>query len=135
MSYATESEILAVLPQQHLTDVLDDDGTGEASPGLLDQILMNADLEVDGFIESSVVLPLASPPPKSIRRAALVFALEMLHQRRQIPDAQNPWKAEADRWRSFLMKVGAGGASLEAASEVSEPASGGMPRIKMRSEI
>lgn len=134
MSYTSQAEVEALIPARLLAEALDDDGAGMAAEGMLAQLITNAEVAVDGLIGSAVVLPLAEPLPKSVRRAALVFVLESVHQRRQVSGEANPWSKEADRWRSWLEKVGQGEATLEAVAEMMQAASGSAARVKMRGE-
>lgn len=118
MSYATQSEIEALLPPKFLTEGLDDDNNGTSDTGLLTALLGVVDLEIDGLITPAVTLPLSAPYPSRIRSSAIVLALDAVYRRRGMPDEANPWSDRASKAREELAKVGSGELGISSGSTV-----------------
>ncbi len=118
MSYATQSEIEALLPPRFLTQGLDDDNNESADTGLLTSLLGVVDLEIDGLITPAATLPLSPPYPSRIRSSAVVLALDAVYRRRGMADEINPWAARAAKVRDELAAVGKGELALEAGSSL-----------------
>jgi len=117
MAYITQPAIEAKVPAPVLIDALDDDGDGQADDGLLDQIIQNASDAVDGYLAGLYTVPFSDPIPAAVTTATLIFTLEDIYSRRNIPDAQNPFSKQANDWRARLTKIGNRELPLDAATE------------------
>jgi phage gp36-like protein len=111
MSYTTSEHLRSALPPQHLADALDDDRDGQPDEGLLEQVLSEASNAVDAYLAGRYTVPFAAPPA-AVEEAALVFACELLYDRRQL-FAENPWRGRAEFWRERLQQVGQGRLPLD----------------------
>src|ERR1019366_725480 len=100
-------EVEAKLPPEFFVQALDDNLDGVADDGLFDLIEGQAEQEIDGRIGQRYDLPLIPPYPASVTLAALIFCLEGIYSRRVAPE-QNPWKGQADTWRTKLDAIGQG---------------------------
>lgn len=105
MPYVTRNQVTGKLPDKILNDALDDDKDGTEDPGVFDDIVASASLEIDGYLSGLFPTPFANPPAK-VQTAALIFVLESIYQRRQIPSDQNPFTITATWWRKHLQAVG-----------------------------
>lgn len=108
MPYVTQSEIETAIPGPDLAQALDDDGDGAADAGLLDTIIAQAGLSVDGLLGARFAVPFADPVPAIVRHAAFVFAGELLYDRRPIGEKRNPFKTRANSERERLKAIGQG---------------------------
>ncbi len=122
MAYVTEEQIKSKVPASMLVDALDDDRDGAPDPGLLEATLQAASSAVDALVGARYAVPFATAPAAA-QEAALVFACEMIFDRRQITE-RNPFRAQAERWRDRLALVGEGLLALQAGLEAE-----GAPRI------
>lgn len=123
MAYVVESDLTGKIPPAYLAEALDDDSDGTADAGVLDQIIADADLEVDGRLGQRYNVPLAdnSPGFTLAKLAAVTFVLEILYLRRGYHDEdRNPHRAAADRFRT----------KLDAIADGKEPLAPGADRAK-----
>lgn len=107
MPYVVQAEIEAHLPPQFLVEALDDDGDGTADPDAWDKVAAAVATEIDGTLGQRFAVPF-SPVPAVVSRAAQVFSLEMLYQRRGVPAEGNPWTTPATRLRDKLDAIAKG---------------------------
>ena len=97
-----------------LTEALDDDGSGTLDTDLVNRILQRASDAVDSFLSGRYVVPL-SPVPKLAGEAALIFACEILfNRRRQGADEKNPYTSRANGFRDELKEIADRKKSLDA---------------------
>ena len=97
-----------------LTEALDDDGSGTLDPALVARILQRASDAVDSFLSGRYIVPL-SPVPKLAAEAALIFACEILfNRRRQGADEKNPYTTRANNFREELKEISDRKKSLDA---------------------
>ncbi len=125
--YIALTDLEGSVPPDFLVQALDDDRDGviDAWDAVCDQ----ACEAVDGVLGSRFSVPF-SPVPAVVKRAARVFALEIVYLRRGIKGEDNPWTAQADDIRKQLTAISEGktplGPSIERAqpsvSVVTEPA-------------
>jgi phage gp36-like protein len=113
--YTSAQSLQSALPRQHLADALDDDRDGQPDEGLLEQIVADASNAVDACLAGRYAVPFATPPAAA-KAAALVFACELIYDRRQMFQ-ENPWRARADVWRERLQRIGRGELPLELAAD------------------
>ena len=113
MPYVQQSDLLTYFSAQAVIKFLDDDGDGSPDAGLLEQIVQDASMEVDGRLNQTYTVPFADPAPVKVRAAALVFTCEAFYQRRNVPPDRNPFTARADYWRIELDKIGRDGKGLD----------------------
>ena len=116
MAYITINDLYNKIDQVNLTAMTDDFATGQVNTTIVNNILQLASDNVDALVSSTYSVPFTGTIPKKIRMAAIVFACEMLYQRRLIPTEHNPMTSEADHWRSELMLINKGLLSLDYAS-------------------
>ncbi len=109
--YIELSDLRGQIPQQHLTEALDDDGDSEIDAW--PEVQQAACEEVDALLEGRFPVPLTLDPlPRIIKRAAIAFGCDLCYRRRGTPDAENPWKSRADAFRKILMGITAGDMKL-----------------------
>lgn len=92
----------------------DDDGDGVADPGVLDLVIGIASNAADAYVASIYQTPFVGYIPSKIKDSTLIFACEMLYQRRLAPEEKNIFKPQADLWRQVLQTIGAGQQPLDA---------------------
>jgi phage gp36-like protein len=114
MAYTSQSEIEAAIPAPHLVDATDDDRDGAADFGVIETVIQVACTAVDSYLASVYTVPFPDPAPAAVKDAAFVFACELIYQRRPHLAESNPFKAQADAWRTRLKDIGDGKASLDA---------------------
>lgn len=113
MAYITQADITNVIDAVNLTAMLDDYATGQINQTVLTNILQLASDKADALVSSIYVVPFPPPVPVKIRTAAIIFAAEMLYQRRLTPEQRNPMSDQADHWRKELMDINRGLLSLD----------------------
>ena len=97
-----------------LTEALDDDGAGTLDADMVGRILQRASDAVDSFLSGRYLVPL-SPVPKLAGEAALIFACEIIfNRRRQGADEKNPYTARANGFREELKEIADRKKSLDA---------------------
>ncbi len=104
MPYVEQSDIEGRLPAAHLVEALDDDADGSADDGVWDKVAADASEAVDGYLSQRFEVPFADPP-ELVKLAAKLFALEIIYQRRGVPEDKNPFAAEAGRMRMKLERI------------------------------
>lgn len=131
MAYTTQADVEAKVSALVLDDVLDDNGDGQRDSGLLDQVIANASIEVDGFICNRVTTPVVTPPA-SVQSAALWFTIRDLYGRRQ-RDLPKDWAAAIAAVEKWLMAVRDGTQTLDFSSVGALTAAAGTdPRVPGR---
>ena len=68
----------------------------------------------DAYVASIYQTPFTGYIPSKIKDAALIFAVEMMYQRRLAPEEKNIFKPQADLWREVLRTIGTGQVPLDA---------------------
>ncbi len=97
-----------------IIEALDDDNDGKIDDGVVDRLLQRASDAVDAFLSGRYVVPL-SPIPKLAGEAALIFACEILfNRRRQGVDEKNPYTSRANLFREELKEISDRKKSLDA---------------------
>jgi phage gp36-like protein len=91
MAYVQLSDISGSIPADFLTQALDDNGDGQADPGVFDQVATDVGTDIDAYVGLRYQLPLGTPYPPVISSAAKVLACERLYKRRGTTDDKNPW--------------------------------------------
>ena len=112
MAYCTQADVITEINGSELIAFLDDDGDGQADPGLLDSIIDRESSKIDGRLSSIYQVPF-SPVPPAVRDACTIFVAEALYRRRLTPDEKNPFKMEADEMRERLKLIGNGKLELD----------------------
>ena len=114
MAYLERTDIEAYVPAPQLLRALCDDGSGNETAGLFDNLATQASRQVDALISTRYDTPVTFDPlPQLVVQAAAAFFLCSLFQRNGIPDMQNPWSAQANDFRQQLKKVGRGEIPLQ----------------------
>jgi len=97
-----------------LIEALDDIGSGQLDPALVNRILQRASDAVDSFLSGRYVVPL-SPVPKLALEASTIFACEIIfNRRRQGTDEKNPYTSRANDFRAQLKAIADREQSLDA---------------------
>jgi phage gp36-like protein len=99
MPYITCQQIYGNIPQPKVNDALDDDGDGQADPGVLDQIIADSCQEVDGYLQGRYTVPFTGEIPSVVVQASLAFACEKIYGRREVGAEANPFTAKARVFR------------------------------------
>jgi len=113
MAYIGQADIANVIDSVNLIAMTDDWAQGTVNTTVLNNILQLASDSADALVSSIYDVPFTSPVPVKIYNASIIFAAEMLYQRRLQPQESNPMKGQADFWRAELMKVNEGQLSLD----------------------
>ena len=116
MSYITQQNLEDEIGgHAKLVEALDDTGSGSLPPGSVDRLTQRASLAVDAFLQGRYITPL-SPVPALAAEAALIFACEILfNRRRQALDEKNPYSSRANDFRDRLKRISDREESLDAA--------------------
>jgi len=114
MAYCTRNDILTKISNSDLDRFTDDNGDGIADPGVLDLIIGIASNASDAYVASIYATPFTTYIPSKIKDATIIFACEMLYQRRLAPEEKNIFKPQADLWREILKTIGTGQVPLDA---------------------
>lgn len=120
MQYVNKTDMLAVIPADHLTSALDDHNYGDDTANVWDIIASAASRRIDGILGGRYSVPFSAPVPALIHDAAVVFAAHMLYLRRQAGEA-NPWIKEADLMVTRLQRIADGLADLTTATGDDDP--------------
>lgn len=97
-----------------LLEALDDAGTGTLDAALVTRICQRASDAVDSELSGRYIVPL-SPVPKLAVEAALIFACEIIYnRRRQGLDEKNPYTSRANDFRESLKAIADRKKSLDA---------------------
>lgn len=113
MAYITQADITNVIDAINLVAMTDDYAQGQINQTVLNNILQLASDKADALVSSIYVVPFSAPVPVKVKTAAIIFAAEMLYQRRLTPDQRNPMTDQADHWRKELMDINRGLLSLD----------------------
>ena len=104
MAYCTATQIKAMLSESIYNRGLKDGETGDAD-SMFAQVVDLASDDVDSILEAGFTVPLASPYPKVVQRAARLFACDIICKRRGVPDADNPCAEQAKDVRDVLQDI------------------------------
>lgn len=106
MIYVTQDNVKTLVPAGVLAQCLSDDG--EDPDVVWGRIAATAGQAVDALLERAYAVPFAEPLPALVEEAALVFACEILYQRRGVPPDANPFGKRAADMRTRLERIGNG---------------------------
>lgn len=122
MSYISQADLSAEIPADFVTQALDDDADGVPDAGVWELVAAAVDRSVDAYLGRRYAVPLTmSPLPAVVAQAALVFACELLHQRRGMSGEKNPYTKRADAWRKTLERIASGEESLTVTTAPTRP--------------
>lgn len=115
MAYIGLSDVTNILDSVNLAGMTNDYGSngGAINMTVFNNICQMASDNADALVSSIYPVPFNNPPPQKIRNASLIFAAEMLYQRRLTPEDKNPMKHQADFWRETLKQINLGQLSLD----------------------
>ena len=118
MAYISITDLTNVIDINNLQAMTDDYAQGQSifQSTTLTNICQLASNMADAYVASIYPTPFGYPYPKKIYTAAVIFAAEMLYQRRLTPEEKNPFKSQADEWRKQLTSIGAGEIPLDESS-------------------
>ncbi len=131
MAYCALSDILEQLAEAELIQLTDDANTGDVDQSAVDQAIVDADGEIDGYLGARYDVPL-NPIPAIIAKIAVDIALFNLYSRRL-----GPPEHRESRYKNgvrFLEQVAAGKISLGALDPDPVPA-GQAPQIEAQGRI
>jgi phage gp36-like protein len=86
MSYCTLDDIKKLLPEENLTQLTDDEGTGAIDEAVVTDAITYADQLIDGYLRGRYTLPL-STVPTFLRKLSIDLVIFYLYGRR--PEIQN----------------------------------------------
>ena len=75
---------------------------------VLNSVCTQASNACDAYVASIYTVPFVSPPPATILQASIIFAAEILQQRRLVPGEKNMYTPQANTWRERLQNIGNG---------------------------
>ncbi len=104
MSYCTTAQILGEIQQSDLIAATDDDNTGNINQTILDQVISNAEGEINRLVGNVYDVPF-NPAPPSIVTIAIIITCYRLYRRRLVPDEKNNFWPDYREVREFLQKV------------------------------
>jgi len=107
-AYIIMATLVAEVPPQFITQALDDNGDGVADTGLFDQVVANAQAEVDGILGQRYTVPFQNPVPAVVVDATTKFVAEKLYSRRGLDGEKNPWSKKASDARTLLKQIAKG---------------------------
>lgn len=113
MPYITQDDLSPEIPADFVTQALDDDADGVADDGVWDLVSAAVDRAIDSYLGRRYAVPITLDPlPAIIPQAAVIFACELLHQRRGQHGDKNPFTKRANGWRESLERIATGKESL-----------------------
>lgn len=96
-AYISQDELASALSQDELVQLTDDAGTGQADTAVVDQVIAEAEAEVDAYLAARYTLPLTTVPAV-VKRIAVDLAVWALYTRRKLTDeAVNARHKQAQR--------------------------------------
>lgn len=116
MAYLTPDDLTAEIRQAMLAVAADDDRDLVADAAVLEVICQEGSDAVDAFLAARYAVPVVDPPAL-VRRAAKVFAMEIVARRSGAEPDKNPWTEEANGLRKHLVLVRDGKLPLDAMRE------------------
>jgi phage gp36-like protein len=117
--YVTLTDLQAVLPQQFLTQALDDDNDGVIDAWAAVQAA--AERSVNSVLGLRFAVPFTDPIPPIVCEAAFLFAAEACYTRRGVEFDQNPFGKAAATMRATLRQIAAGEMPLSPSIERQKP--------------
>ena len=118
--YTMMGQVTAKIPPQFLLEALDDDGDGQADPGIFNQVVANAQTEIDGALGGRYPVPFDNPIPAVVANAALILTCLGIYDRRVSAD-KNPFTKQANDVRTQLGEIGDGTKPLVAGTNRVQP--------------
>lgn len=131
MSYCALADIQLLIPLAKIVELTDDDGNGIIDAGVVDQVIKDADSEIDVYCSAQYTTPFTAPVPDLIKRYSIDISIYRLYSRRLtrgVPDAVRQRYEDAI---ALLKRIADGLGSLpvdESAASDSE-----VPRMKKTS--
>ncbi|MBI5770858.1 MAG: DUF1320 family protein [Verrucomicrobia bacterium] len=107
-AYIIMATLTAEMPPQFVAQALDDDGDGAADAGLFDQLVANAQTEIDGILGQRFEVPFSNPIPSVVVDACTKLVAEKLYARRGFSGDKNPWEKKAAEVRAELKAIAKG---------------------------
>ena len=95
MMYCTLDDLKKRLDEEVLVRLTDDTGTGEIDQAVVEEVIAQAQAEIDGYLEGRYQVPL-EPVPVLLRRLCADIAVYLLFSRRGLEEAGPDgvvWKA------------------------------------------
>ena len=111
MSYVQLSDLVGRIPNDYLTQALDDDNDGVADAW--DSVAASASGAVNGFLSTRFAVPFRVNIPQVVIEAAIIFACELCYKRRSVANEQNPFYEDAKAMRVKLANIALGKEPLQ----------------------
>lgn len=122
MSYSELNDLLALLPEETLVKLSNDQGgAGAVDQDNIDAAILQADRVIDGYVGLQRTVPL-DPVPGLVKTISANLAVFHLYRRRnQVPEIwENQYKADL----AVLMKIGEGKIGFGSSIEKPQPPPG-----------
>jgi len=105
MAYCTLDDIKKLLPEDSLIQLTDDEGTGAIDEDIINEVIAQADSEIDGYCGVRYSVPF-SPVPAVIKKFSVDIAVYNLYSRRQeeIPETRSERYKNAIKFLEMLAK-------------------------------
>ncbi len=92
MAYCTEDDLKKVIPEEIIIQLTDDvDPIDTIDPAIVDEMIAQADDEIDTYVVAKYDVPLAAPVPPIIRSISCDITVYKLYRRRmeEIPETRD----------------------------------------------
>lgn len=88
MPYCTQDNILAMVDEETLVSITDDDDTGSVDADVIAAAIADADAAIDTYLVRQYTVPMASPVPDMVRKLSVDVSLYNLYSRRnRVPES------------------------------------------------
>jgi phage gp36-like protein len=97
MAYCAQTDIIKIIPEDTLTQLTDDEGTGQMNAARVAEAIASADATIDSYCATRYAVPFA-PAPAVVKKLSVDLAIYDLYSRRveEIPAAR------ADRYKNAI---------------------------------
>lgn len=117
-TYLTLDELSSVLAQSVVDEGLTDKTGNLTKAKVFTNIHSTVADDIHFRISPRVGVPFYTNVPAIVKRAALIFAAEIIFERRKVAPKDNPFTQKANEMRERLDKIGAGKSAIS--SDISE---------------
>lgn len=107
--YCTLDDIKALVAEDKLIKLTDDEKKGIVNTTVVDAIIGNASAVIDSYLQERYVLPLASTPPVITAYCVAISIYRIFYRREKVPE---PVAAEYENTIEKLEKMATGDISL-----------------------
>jgi phage gp36-like protein len=122
MAYVDISALKASVPNDRLTQSLDDNGDGAIDNDVWSAIQEKVQTEIDGVLGQRYTVPFPDLAiPAVVKHAAYVLAIEAIYDRRNLLDEKSPERINAKNIRTKLSAIADGDEPLTPGVERARP--------------